>query len=240
VVILALDTTTRAGSVAVARDDEVLSVVAGDAARTHGERLPDEIDHALQSAGVHPSSIGLLAVASGPGAFTSLRIGLAAMQGLAMVLNVPVIGVPTLDAVAIAAARSTPVTDAASATTIVWMDAQRGEVFAARYDPSTASDIPCAARSDAIVGLPDQVLDVLRDGAPSLFVGDAARRHHAVITHRFPGARVIDPAVALAPTIAWVGRRLAGRGGPATPHALQPIYVRRPDAELERQRRAHP
>jgi tRNA threonylcarbamoyladenosine biosynthesis protein TsaB len=102
VLILALDTTTRAGSVAIVRDTSVLSVVRGDASRTHGERLPDELDRALRQAQVRPTDLQLLAVASGPGAFTGLRIGLAAIQGLAMVLNLPVIAVSALDALALA------------------------------------------------------------------------------------------------------------------------------------------
>ena len=83
-IILALDTTTRGGSVAVAEDGRMLAVFAGDESRTHGERLPAEIARALEQAGVARGQIDLLAVATGPGAFTGIRIGLAAMQGLAM------------------------------------------------------------------------------------------------------------------------------------------------------------
>ena len=86
--ILALDTTTRGGSAAVLRDDSVLAVLDGDAARTHGERLPGELAEVLRMAGVALQDIELLAVARGPGAFTGLRIGLAAMQALAMVTSV--------------------------------------------------------------------------------------------------------------------------------------------------------
>ena len=99
-IILALDTTTRGGSVAVTDDDRILALLAGDESRTHGERLPGEIARALDQAGIARERIDLLAVATGPGAFTGLRIGLAAMQGLAMTLNKPVIGVSALDALA--------------------------------------------------------------------------------------------------------------------------------------------
>ncbi|MGH9174978.1 MAG: tRNA (adenosine(37)-N6)-threonylcarbamoyltransferase complex dimerization subunit type 1 TsaB, partial [Vicinamibacterales bacterium] len=85
--ILALDTTTRDGSVAVSRDDTILAVVRGDGSRTHAERLPREIERALTQAGASARNLDLLAVASGPGAFTGLRIGLATIQGLAMVLG---------------------------------------------------------------------------------------------------------------------------------------------------------
>src|SRR5262245_39392586 len=100
---LALDTSTRGGSVAVTRDEQVLALVEGDATHTHGERLPGEIARALQIAGLHATDVDLFVVSSGPGAFTGLRIGLAAVQGLAMVLGKAVVGVSALDALADAA-----------------------------------------------------------------------------------------------------------------------------------------
>ena len=98
--VLALDTTTRAGSVAVCDDERLLALVPGDQSRTHVERLPGELAQALAAASLGREQIDLLAVATGPGAFTGLRIGLAAIQGLAMTLNKPVIGVSALDALA--------------------------------------------------------------------------------------------------------------------------------------------
>ena len=98
--ILSLDTTTRGGSCAVTDNERVLAVVAGDESRTHAERLPAELARALEVAGVERARIDVLAVAIGPGAFTGLRIGIAAMQGLAMALNRPVAGVSALDALA--------------------------------------------------------------------------------------------------------------------------------------------
>src|SRR5688572_21007871 len=92
VLVLALDTTTRAGSVAVTDDDRVLALVEGDGARTHGERLPGELQAALTAAAVDVRRLDLIVAASGPGAFTGLRIGLAAVQGLAMVIATPVVG----------------------------------------------------------------------------------------------------------------------------------------------------
>ena len=67
-IILALDTSTRGGSVAVMDDDRVLALLVGDESRTHGERLPGEIGRALEQAAVTRDRIDLLAVATGPGA----------------------------------------------------------------------------------------------------------------------------------------------------------------------------
>jgi tRNA threonylcarbamoyladenosine biosynthesis protein TsaB len=222
---LALDTTTRGGGVAVMRGDRLLAVIDGDPSRTHGERLPAEIDAALQRAGVPLSAIELLAVASGPGAFTGLRIGLATMQGLAMVTGIPVIGVSALDALAHS------VRDTATATVMSWMDAQRGEVFSARYDGPFDATQPVEA---PVVATPSKLLASLDvDRAAWTFVGDGALRYRQLI-ESWGKAAIVSPVPALTPSLAVIGQRRARAGGAGPPHALQPLYVRRSDAELAR------
>jgi tRNA threonylcarbamoyladenosine biosynthesis protein TsaB len=214
------------------RDNVLLAVVHGDATRTHGERLPRELDVALQQAGVSASELELLAVASGPGAFTGLRIGLAAIQGLAMVWQTPTIGVSALDALAEAALDMVPRTNAAVSA---WMDAQRRAIFAAWYRRSGATPLQWDAHSVPFVGevaevmsaLPEQVVD------GGLFIGDGAVRYRAEITRLTKDtALVIDPPPALAPMIGRLALARAARGDAGPPHALQPLYVRRSDAEL--------
>jgi tRNA threonylcarbamoyladenosine biosynthesis protein TsaB len=227
VLILALDTTTRGGSIAVVRERDLLALLPGDAARTHAERLPAEIAVALARAGVAKSAIDLLAVATGPGAFTGLRIGLAAIQGLALTLDRPVVGVSALDALV---TESTP---HAAQFIAPWMDAQRGEVFASLHAGATMVEPPIAAS-------PATLLESWRarlEDHTVLFVGDAVTRDgDAIIAagHGQWSTRVPGP---LAPAIAELGliRARAGLAGP--PHALTPIYVRRPDPEIERERK---
>lgn len=240
--ILALDTTALSGSVAITRDDTVIGLVEGDGSRTHGERLPGEIDRALRQAGIAAADLGLLAVASGPGAFTGLRIGLAAIQGLAMVLGTPVIGVSALDALAYAA--WTHLDAAHDPSLVTWMDAQRDEVFGAEYVAATsATDFPWHQVDGPIVASPVAILEGLNrtPRGQRIFVGDGALKYRADIEQWSAGKwRVLDPPRALAPAIAGVGRRLAARGAAGPPHSLQPLYVRRPDAEVERVRRTEP
>ena len=100
--VLALDTTERAGSVALVEDGRILLERQGDASRTHGERLPGE----LAALGAPFSSIDVFAVAIGPGSFTGLRIGIATMQGLALVNKRSVVGVSALEAHAQLASRT--------------------------------------------------------------------------------------------------------------------------------------
>ena len=231
VIILALDTTTRAGSVAVVRDDRVLALLPGDESRTHGERLPSEIALALDRAGVSREQIDLLAVAAGPGGFTGLRIGLAAVQGLAMTLNKPVAGVSALRALA------AQVANADGALIAPWMDAQRGDVFTTLLDAETANEIePPVAEN------PSQVLERWRSHWSArriVFVGDAVTRDAAAIAAAGAGQWPVQLPQPLAPQIAMLGKRLAEEGRAGPPHALTPVYVRRPDAEIERDQR-HP
>jgi tRNA threonylcarbamoyladenosine biosynthesis protein TsaB len=233
VVVLALDTTTRTGSVAIARDDHVLALIEGDATRTHGERLPDEMDAALRCASVGTRDLDLLVVASGPGAFTGLRIGLAAIQGLAMVLDVPVVGVSALDAAAKTARKDLAIEHAL----VVWMDAQRGEVFSAAYVGGGAAS-PIAP---PVVGLPEDVLadSPFAPDEPLTFIGDGAGKHADVIRRKLgANTTVLAEIPPLAPALAHLGRLAAERGAAGAPHTLQPLYVRRPDAELDRERQA--
>jgi tRNA threonylcarbamoyladenosine biosynthesis protein TsaB len=228
-IVLALDTTTRGGSVAVADDDRVLALLPGDESRTHGERLPGEIARALDQAGVTRDRIDLLAVATGPGAFTGLRIGLAAMQGLAMTLGKPVIGVSALEALAEQAAGNDV------DVLIPWMDAQRGDVFATLIDRRSGATLETPAAAN-----PKLLLDSWQAhlaNRRAIFIGDAAARDAAIITRAGNGKWQTKTPAPLAAQIALIGRRRAKNGEAGPPHKLEPIYVRRPDAEIERDRR---
>jgi tRNA threonylcarbamoyladenosine biosynthesis protein TsaB len=213
-------------------DDRVLALLDGDESRTHGERLPGEIARALERAGIARDRIDLLAVATGPGAFTGLRIGLAAIQGLAMTLDKPVIGVSALDALAEQIAAS------AADVLVPWMDAQRGDVFATLIDRQSRATLetPAAANPKALIEAWRTHLVNRR----AIFIGDAAARDAALIEQAGDGLWLPQAPSALARQIAIIGRRRAldGRAGP--PHKLEPIYVRRPDAEIERERRGRP
>ncbi len=132
--VMALDTSTRAGSVALAEDDRIVDERIGDETRTHAERLPGELLAIARAHHLTLADIDLYAVASGPGLFTGLRIGIATIQGLAFVHARRVVAVTALDAIAHAAAA-----DAPSGTVVAsWMDAHRHDVFAAIYRVTAA------------------------------------------------------------------------------------------------------
>ncbi len=235
-IILALDTSTRAGSVALARDGAAVATRCGDPGRTHGERLPGDLLRLLAEEGLSLAQVDLYAVSSGPGSFTSLRVGVATIQALALAHRRPVVPVSTLDAVARALRTASAATDLRAA----WMDGQRGEVFAALYD-GTAHDEEAVA--PPMAGTAVAVLDVWAPrlvGRSISVGGDAVAATRDLLETRLgPHARLLDDPAPLAPVIARIASERAARGETVTPHAIRPVYVRRPDAVLARGRRRH-
>jgi tRNA threonylcarbamoyladenosine biosynthesis protein TsaB len=222
-----LDTTTRSGSAAVVDNGSVVSEIVGDGSRTHGERLPRDLMRILEAAAVPLEAVDLLAVAAGPGSFTGLRVGIAAMQGLAMSLGRKIVPISALDALAAAGADG-------RGPIAAWMDAQRGEVFASLYD---------AAGTHILEGpsslSPARTLESWQRSVPAsglTFIGSGATRYEGAIRDRF-GA---DARILPAPSLAGIIGRIAG-DAPARavlPHAVVPIYIRRSDAEIARSRGA--
>ena len=236
--VLALDTTTRAGSIAVARDGRLLHLHAGDAALPHAERLPGDLVAALGCAGVGLADVDIFAVAIGPGSFTGLRIGIAAIQGCAFAMGRPVVGVSALEATASAATDAHGL--AAGSRLGVWMDAQRQEVFSALYvlvDPGVDS---LGVVEEPAVGPPEEAAyrwHELLGAAWCPVVGDGALRYASVLNGA-AGTEVTTLAPPpIAPAIARIAGRRAEAGEGSLPHAIRPLYVRRPDAELARERR---
>jgi tRNA threonylcarbamoyladenosine biosynthesis protein TsaB len=226
--VLAIDTTTRTGSAAVVRNGVVLGELCGDPAVTHGQRLPGDLVRLVAEAGVSLDEVDLLAVAAGPGSFTGLRVGIAAMQGLAMATGKPVVPVSTLEALA------RRVTAPAGGLVAAWVDAQRGEVFAALYEHG--GEAPLAAPTALPPGPTLLALDAMAGVRQVRFTGDGAVRYADLIEAAFEGRAEVDrEAPRLAVSIALIAEGAPGRA--VAPHAVAPIYIRRPDAELARERR---
>ncbi len=231
-IVLALETATRDGSVAVTHDGHLLAARRGDAARPHATRLPHDLLSIVSDCGLALSNVDLLAVCLGPGGFTGLRVGIAAMQGLAFATGVPIVGVSALDALGVAGAAALT---SGEQIVGVWMDAARREVFAVRYRPD-ATALARVAALDGAVSAPAAVVAAdWRAKPPDVWVGDGVEtyRDEALAL----GGRLLAPTPALAPLVAALGARMADADLAGSPHALRPVYVRRSDAELARDRR---
>ena len=230
--VLALDTTTRGGSVAIADDGRVIVERVGDSARSHAERLPTELVDLLHSVGWSTADVDLFAVASGPGSFTGLRIGIATIQGLAFVHGKRVAPVPALRALAEAAVAGAPVGTRVG----VWMDASRRDVFSALYEVSTppSDDHDLATLVDIEGAMASAPADTITRwsalGMPAVLCGDGAVTYASLVS---AAVRVLPPPP-LASFIARLAIRLNATGDTHTPARVQPLYVRRPDVELAR------
>lgn len=123
--ILAIETATRAGSVAIVRGDKALAWRAGDATVSHSSNLIELIASVLEEAGARLPEVDLFAVATGPGSFTGLRIGLATIKAFAACTDRMIASISTLAAIAHAAGESK--------RTIALLPAGRGEVFAQMF-----------------------------------------------------------------------------------------------------------
>jgi tRNA threonylcarbamoyladenosine biosynthesis protein TsaB len=230
--ILALDTTTSAASCALARDGVVVREDAIDPSRQLALQLPDALEALLALAAAELADVDAFAVATGPGSFTGLRIGIATMQGLAFAGKKPLIGISALTA--LSAIASPAFLGSRIAT---WVDAWRGDVYAAVYEDGNAA-------ADPIVANP---ADLLRDlaGGPDvlsandiLFIGDGAEIYREIIgAHLGQAARIADPAAPLLAGVIAILATIEYRNGHRPPpHAIRPVYVRRPSVELARQR----
>jgi tRNA threonylcarbamoyladenosine biosynthesis protein TsaB len=235
--ILALDTSSAAGSAAVLRDGLVIAERSGDATRTHGERLPRELMAVLEEARADLRDVTTFAVCTGPGSFTGLRVGIATIQGLAFAQRKLVVPVSAFEALA-----RTPNADSTpgartSALLATWIDAHRGEVFACLYGPDGRLLREATSLSPGAT-LDDWLDNALAADAAIRFEGDGAIKYAGVIRERLTNASIAAAVPQLAGTIARIAD--AERDRAVQPHAVVPLYVRRPDAELARDRKAAP
>lgn len=215
--LLAFDAAGRGCSAAVWRDGQVLAADRAAMARGQAERLVPMIDSVLRTACVGYPELDALAVTTGPGAFTGVRIGLASARGYALALGIPAIGIGSLAAIA----AGTQPEERAGRTLLVLIDAKRADVYAQAFQPDLrpATD-PMALTPDA--------LDAALPAGPLLLAGDGDAG--AVDTLRAAGRDLLRSR---APTLADPGRiaHLAAQEPVPTADAPppRPVYLRPPD-----------
>ncbi len=215
--ILAIETATVLGSVALLQDGDVVAQIGEFVPRRHLEWLAPALQQLLARAAWTPPQVQAVAVSTGPGSFTSLRIGIATATMWAWAHGIPVAGVSTLAAVALGT----------QATGVICsiLDVRRGEVAAALY----ARDGAVRQIMDDVVGPAEAVLKRFPAG-PITFSGDALARYAEVVTTTRPDA-VLAPRAQWYPAAVSVGRlgweRLA-RGEHNDVYRLWPTYVRAP------------
>ena len=205
--ILALDTTHEFGSVALLRGVDLLEEALLHEPAGFAHVLYGHLESLLARQGVDKRQIDCFAAASGPGSFTGVRVGLAAVKGLAEALSRPAVGVSNLEAIAAfgSAALRAPL-----------LDARRGEIYGAVYDASGALVLP-------------EVVAKWEDWLKTLPAGAEIVTPDAIDLHGVPATA--SPR-ALAAAIGRIALGRYERGEACDPAALDANYVRRSDAEL--------
>ncbi len=204
--ILAFDTATPAVTVAVHDGSEVIAHESAVDARRHGELLAPSIDRVLAKASAQPADVTTIAVGTGPGPYTGLRVGLVTARVLGSALGIPVDGVCTLDVIAAEAWHA-----AGGREFIVATDARRREVYWARYSPQGSR------LTGPEVSRPAQV----PGGCP--VAGDGPRLYA-----EFAAEEIIGPRYPSAAQLALLAVDHLALGITARP--AEALYLRRPDA----------
>ncbi len=219
--LLAIDTATNSGGVALARNEEVIGVVMLKTPLRYSDNLIPMIDFLLHHSGVALSDLGALAVANGPGSFTGLRIGLATVKALGQALKIPAVPISTLEALAWRfSSDGQPVA--------VMIDARRQQVFAAAYGFAAGRPL---VEAGPVVARPEKWLTSL-PARPYRFAGDGSSLYRNAIQGVRPEARVLEADNQILDPLCRLGFRLFGEGKAVSVDRLEANYVRPSDAEL--------
>ena len=240
--ILGLDTATRATVAALAdlpdgelelerRDDPPPGARPG-----HARRLLELTIELLEQSGHGWERIDRIAVGTGPGTFTGLRIGLATAHGLARAREIPLVGVSTLESLALGGQPAAAELELELVYAV--LDARRGEVFAAsweRHDGDPAAARPCSA---PVAIAPERLAaELARLGRGVLAIGDGAIEFRQALERS--GAVVPEDGSELHRVSAINHCRLAVSVAVPAPVEVRPAYLRLPDAEIARRAKAN-
>jgi tRNA threonylcarbamoyladenosine biosynthesis protein TsaB len=232
--ILAVDTSTRTGSAALLRDDQVLAEVSGYEETPYSTRLFRDVALLQDRANFGLDQIDVFAIAAGPGSFTGLRVGLTAVKAWAEVHGKPIAAISGLEAIATESLAG-EARDAAKDHLIApFLDARRGQLFGAIYRRIPGDGIGLALDGDESILSLGEFLELVKGKSPQSvdFVSPTPDvLPLASLGEVLPGACISQVSAALAPAIGRLGFERAKRGDLVDSIRLDANYVRRSDAE---------
>jgi tRNA threonylcarbamoyladenosine biosynthesis protein TsaB len=225
--VLALDSSHMTGSVSVTSGAETVHEIVFDASDTHSATLMPAVDRCLEAAGSKIRDIDLFVTVIGPGSFTGLRIGLATVKGFAAVARRPVAAVGSLEMIAAALTSGGPFI-------VPVIDARRGEVYTALYDISGS---PPREILPPFASAPDSLAARIGESGHAgrlVVAGSGVEKYRGELERSFPAGTVFSGPLWALPTASLAAALALGRE--AVPYArlsaLEPLYVRPPDAKL--------
>ena len=223
--ILALETSAKAVSAAVAENGKLLAAGYQDTGLTHSRTLLPMVEHLLENAGLSPADMDAFAVAAGPGSFTGIRIGVATAKGLAFGTEKPCIGVSTLAAMA----RNVSF---AGGLVVCAMDARRSQIYNALFQCENGE--PVRLTKDRAIGLDALAAELAGDTRPKLVTGDGAAlcaeflRKAGIACRTAPAHLVMQNAAAVA--LEAQALAVSDAGALVSARELRPFYPRPPHA----------
>jgi tRNA threonylcarbamoyladenosine biosynthesis protein TsaB len=227
--ILALDTATGTGSVALFDGQKLVAETLLSVKSTHSERLLDQVQQVMNAADLTLVELDLIAVVRGPGSFTGLRIGLATAKGLAQAARLPLIGISSLQLLAM----DLPL---CPQPICAFLDARKKEVYTAIFH--WKDGVPVAAGPELVLP-PEKALQRLVGEV--VLVGDAVELYRSQIDDilgdraQLPAACHHQPRASAAAVLA---ARLFQPDGAFDAAQVTPVYIRPSDAELNRSKSA--
>lgn len=181
--LLAIDTSTQWIGLALFDDEQVIGETIWQTHNHHSVELSPAVESLFKRSAINASSLKVLAVATGPGSFTSLRIGLAFVKGLALAMNLPVIGIPTLDI----AAAAVPVQDI---PLCVVLQAGRGRLAVGNY---LANGSTWCSQGEPEVMTPHELEQSIKK--PTLICGELSADERKTLARRWKNVQLAEPAV---------------------------------------------
>lgn len=232
--ILAIETATGCGGVSLTRGEgdtgRLLAECTCQPEVSHSRRLLGSVDWVMRAAGVGWADLAGVAVSLGPGSFTGLRIGMAAAKGIAMAAGCPLIGVPTLDALAYSCF-------SANELLCCLLDARKQQVYAAFYRFNEQGEPE--REGDYLAIEPRRLVE--RIAEPVILAGPGAALYRDVFA-AVKDARLAPPSKLYprAADVGYLGCRLLAQGAVMDPVTAAPMYVRASEAEINIRKKNDP
>lgn len=226
--VLAIETSGLVASVAVAEDNKIICEYTTNFKKTHSVTLMPMLEEISKAIDLDIKTIDIIAVSGGPGSFTGLRIGSATAKGLAHVLNIPIVSVPTLEALA-------NNIDRTDLLICPLMDARRHQVYTALYEYVGDSIQPL---TDMMATEIDNIIEkILSYNKEVIFLGDGFEPNEAKIIELLGGRKCYlassKNSIQRASSVALLSIQYAREGKLQSFMEHTPIYLRRPQAERE-------
>lgn len=223
--LLAIDTATLVSGVALIGPEKVAAELSVNIKKTHSELLMPHIEQLLEMAQVPKAAVSAIAVSIGPGSFTGLRIGLAAAKALSYAWKIPLVGVPTLAAQAYCC-------PAPGILLCPWLDAQKGNVYQAlfRWNGQQLEEV----QGPMVVHHQQALEQLLNQPQPIILLGEGAQLFADEIQQAGQPLFLAAPHIIIsrAACIGLLGQEMLGQGICHDAMTLEPLYIRRSEAEV--------